>query len=34
MGTISEQSRRETERVRGIQDKEAPRYDRQIQRTS
>lgn len=30
MSTISEQSRRETERVRGIQDKEAPRYDRQM----
>ena len=27
---ISEQTRQETERVRGVQDKQAPRYDRQM----
>lgn len=30
MSTISERNKHETERVRGIQDKEAPRYDRQM----
>jgi hypothetical protein len=27
---ISEETRQETERVRGVQDKQAPRYDRQM----
>jgi ubiquinone/menaquinone biosynthesis C-methylase UbiE len=28
--TVSEQTRQETDRVRGVQDKQAPRYDRQM----